>query len=516
MLCKETLKSMQVPQTDSCLNEVIGVTKKLLVLFVQMAMRLGWTIAFSRLKKKEETLGIQVNDGENRQYYLPIKHFESIGNLEEILNSIFPMEKFSVLFHSDDDLWSQTQPSEVLGIPMAVHRPEKTKAISLAASYREEDVERKIKEDSKAILRSMFREEEFEGQLKMRLITDEVVEDFMVGCSDKREVEGKAVVRMCERKILGDIRYKVESPVENYIRRDKCLQELRDRLLTSPRFRRRRVVVCGSVGVGKSELLRAFVATHGNEFQNIVWIESKEAQKARELFAELAFERIGILRNGTDGKEKSFETVVSDVYRFFRGKKALFVFDGAEEPASTFLPKSVFECNPYVVITSRLSAWEVDNVMHLGPFEEKEAEQYIPANRFGSILLKCLDFNPFLLAKLKANEMHAKDSQFELPLLEILPDKSCGDSSLKLHFCEDDVTRLKSTLNVLTESACSFLKELVSLKSSGEISSILSREENEEMLRAILHLKENSLLEVSNGKLILPKAVRSILFFHKW
>ncbi|KAJ8873329.1 hypothetical protein PR048_026963 [Dryococelus australis] len=156
---------------------------------------------------------------------------------------------------------------------------------------------------------------------------------------------------------------------------------------------KRRVVVCGLGGVGKSELVRKYAAQHCLEYHsNIEWMNAESYSSLRSSFLRLAV-KVGVKTQEGTTTELAIIDLVSKVYDEM-GDKCLFIFDDAQkcrnediadEGIKIFLPDGIIR-KPHVIITSYMSDWDTSIPrINLKVFEKKETLcllQKILTNKF--------------------------------------------------------------------------------------------------------------------------------------
>ncbi|XP_058807206.1 uncharacterized protein LOC131673320 [Phymastichus coffea] len=182
------------------------------------------------------------------------------------------------------------------------------------------------------------------------------------------------------------IQHNVQNPVESFTSRSEQINKMHQLLQTGNKTT---VCVSGSGGVGKSEMVKQYISTFSNYYDNnIVWINAENYQTLVNSFRKLACDTLGICMLKADGKEKEITTIVAETYQYFSKNKSLFVFDSAEMYQSyekfdsgieRFLSSLPHNCNkPYVIITSRKQKWpKTIKVIVLEAFTEEEAANFI-------------------------------------------------------------------------------------------------------------------------------------------
>ncbi|WP_375316768.1 ankyrin repeat domain-containing protein [Wolbachia endosymbiont (group A) of Opomyza germinationis] len=143
-------------------------------------------------------------------------------------------------------------------------------------------------------------------------------------------------------------------------------------------------LITGLGGVGKSELAREYARLCYSYYDgNIVWINAESEATLVESFNRLARDKLGITTKDGDGGSRSKKSIIEDVYKFFDGRRSLFIFDNAEKDKSfgKFLPSSfsMHAVNkPYVLITSRDRELLQDiELLELPAFDLEEAKLFI-------------------------------------------------------------------------------------------------------------------------------------------
>ncbi|XP_046392137.1 uncharacterized protein LOC124160343 [Ischnura elegans] len=191
-----------------------------------------------------------------------------------------------------------------------------------------------------------------------------------------------------QKEFLGRIRFNLLEPVHNFTGRKEQLEELHKWLhgCNESIHLGRKVVISQSTaisglgGIGKSELAKKYAQIHyGVLYDNIIWIDTASSERLQKCFQMLAFDVLGIKKENPNGDKKALESIIWETYKFFEGKRTLFIFDNADscvdlEPYFPKLPDYEFM---YVIITSRSQNWGDIDVLGLNNFTLTEACQFI-------------------------------------------------------------------------------------------------------------------------------------------
>ena len=164
----------------------------------------------------------------------------------------------------------------------------------------------------------------------------------------------------CLENHLEGVCYKLLPPVPSFTGRAEELQDIHSKL-SNLKINSIGVAVTGLGGVGKSELVKRYCQEYITYYENnILWINSETKISIESSFENIA-EIVGLEIKDHDGRLLNVDAVLSKVYRFFGGRKVLFVFDNANDPQ--FIQKYVntyYQGNierPSLIITTQCTAW---------------------------------------------------------------------------------------------------------------------------------------------------------------
>ena len=133
--------------------------------------------------------------------------------------------------------------------------------------------------------------------------------------------------------------------------------------------------ISGLGGIGKTQLALQYAKLYKEDFDNnIVWINAETLEGLDSSFIDLA-RKLQLETKDRYGLDKRIDEIVDSIYHYFSDKKALFIFDNAENfrQIENYLPKSLLGNKPTVLITSRFTHWKnVATVLSLDVFSEKE------------------------------------------------------------------------------------------------------------------------------------------------
>ncbi|XP_037045021.1 uncharacterized protein LOC119080689 [Bradysia coprophila] len=114
------------------------------------------------------------------------------------------------------------------------------------------------------------------------------------------------------------------------------------------------VVVCGMGGIGKTQLIRKFIAENRSRYGNVIWIDGS---KVKESFKDLSEKTLRLPKTGVNDYELIVEQVVN---RLCHMAKTLFIYDNVCSYKSI---KSLLAVAPpktenlHILITSRNQRW---------------------------------------------------------------------------------------------------------------------------------------------------------------
>ncbi|WP_264375890.1 MULTISPECIES: ankyrin repeat domain-containing protein [unclassified Wolbachia] len=157
-----------------------------------------------------------------------------------------------------------------------------------------------------------------------------------------------------------------------FIKREVMLDELKKKLDSKNQEveMSRVVLINGKHGTGKSELAKNCVYSKKNDWKKIAWIDATTYSTLSQSFRNLAKELEIPTENDNDMdfnvvRDREIESIVQDVYQYFRDVKSLFIFDNTskykeiEKFLPSYFPNLFFHGEkPYVLITSRSKNWE--------------------------------------------------------------------------------------------------------------------------------------------------------------
>uniref|UniRef100_A0AAU7YK86 Ankyrin repeat domain-containing protein n=1 Tax=Wolbachia endosymbiont of Oeneis ivallda TaxID=3171168 RepID=A0AAU7YK86_9RICK len=158
-----------------------------------------------------------------------------------------------------------------------------------------------------------------------------------------------------------------------FIKREVMLDELKKKLDSKNQEVElsRMVLINGEYGTGKSELARSYAySKESNIWTKVIWINAKTYDTLFNSFRNLAKELEIPTENDNDMdfnvvRDREIESIVQNVYQYFRDVKSLFIFDNTskykeiEKFLPSYFPNLFFHREkPYVLITSRSKNWE--------------------------------------------------------------------------------------------------------------------------------------------------------------
>lgn len=161
----------------------------------------------------------------------------------------------------------------------------------------------------------------------------------------------------------------------------------------------------GLGGIGKTQLALMYVKRYAKNYDNnVIWINAEDPSSS---FRGLAgCPEINIKTKDINGRDKADNEIAQEIYKHFKDKKSLFIFDNVEnsEKIEEFLPKPLVGNKPYILITSRYQNWEdVACKITLDVFSLEETEDLIMEHGVQDILSK-EELKNFIIAQIKKYE----------------------------------------------------------------------------------------------------------------
>ncbi|MFT4314760.1 MAG: ankyrin repeat domain-containing protein [Wolbachia pipientis] len=210
-----------------------------------------------------------------------------------------------------------------------------------------------------------------------------------------------------------------------FIKREVMLDELKKKLDSKNQEVElsRMVLINGEYGTGKSELARSYAySKESNIWTKVIWINAKTYDTLFNSFRNLAKELEIPTENDNDMdfnvvRDREIESIVQDVYQYFRDVKSLFIFDNTskykeiEKFLPSYFPNLFFHGEkPYVLITSCSKNWEkeIEKIQLNDGFSLGEAITFIERalgikdkleNRYLVELAEALNYLPLALVQ---------------------------------------------------------------------------------------------------------------------
>ncbi|WP_375604071.1 NB-ARC domain-containing protein [Wolbachia endosymbiont of Anurida maritima] len=161
----------------------------------------------------------------------------------------------------------------------------------------------------------------------------------------------------------------------------------------------------GLGGMGKTQLALMYVKQYAKNYDNnVIWINAEDPSSS---FRGLAgCPEINIKTKDINGRDKADNEIAQEIYKHFKDKKSLFIFDNVEnsEKIEEFLPKPLVGNKPYILITSRYQNWEdVACKIALDVFSLEETEDLIMEHGVQDVLSK-EELKNFIIAQIKKYE----------------------------------------------------------------------------------------------------------------
>lgn len=133
------------------------------------------------------------------------------------------------------------------------------------------------------------------------------------------------------------------------------LQQATEKSLRSNSTKPHIIIVSGSGGVGKTQLVRKFIENNRNLYVNVVWIDSERQESIVKSFERLAQDVLDIPMSA-DGRKKDFISIVENVFNRLSTRNTLFVCDNVVNVEDIkFIITTGIKLD--IVITSRIQDW---------------------------------------------------------------------------------------------------------------------------------------------------------------
>jgi len=171
------------------------------------------------------------------------------------------------------------------------------------------------------------------------------------------------------------LQYQYIKPISSFTSRDEELKDIKTCFneLSDSHYG---IIIHGLSGVGKSELAKKYAAQNLNDFDsNIIFLDASDIEKSIEDFGIYA----AIPTVNDDKTAKTYTQIVSQINKYFRHEKVLFILDNA-------VPKLEKKCkelqcnndNISILITSQNSAWSDGfKQIHLESFSKDSACRFL-------------------------------------------------------------------------------------------------------------------------------------------
>nr|AZI94745.1 OdiLe1 [Liposcelis sp. PH-2016] len=224
------------------------------------------------------------------------------------------------------------------------------------------------------------------------LMEERIREPIVVAVKEIEEVIKKqnheAYLKSSENNRTEDpIRFDVKDPVDEFTGRKNELLDLHGKVHRNPEKPTeitRMTVISGLGGLGKTELARQYIQEHGEDFQNVVWINSESEATLLESFSRLV-KKLNIETKDGNGKENNIKYIAEDVCRLLSKRKTLFIFDNAEKDNEFINILHTFRISltppsekPYTLITSRDREWKKEiEILNLNVLTPEDAENLV-------------------------------------------------------------------------------------------------------------------------------------------
>lgn len=180
--------------------------------------------------------------------------------------------------------------------------------------------------------------------------------------------------------IPDSLHFQVSKPEVNFTGRSFELKKLKDFFSFTTQVI---VAVCGMGGIGKTQLIRQFLAINGRKYRNykFIWIDSDKEDNIGSTFRLLAKNFLRLSTINANGEEKDSKSVIQEVLNVMSKQKTFYIFDNVDSNETLDYILSIalpVGGKSHILITSRLRYWkEGINVIHLKEWNLKESMDYI-------------------------------------------------------------------------------------------------------------------------------------------
>ncbi|XP_077283317.1 uncharacterized protein LOC143909280 [Arctopsyche grandis] len=161
------------------------------------------------------------------------------------------------------------------------------------------------------------------------------------------------------------IQFDLKEPDKFFIGREKQMQDMHDKIkrIQSNPNEVQMAMINGPSGIGKTELVRAYIQKHGLAHfdKNVIWINGQCWASIERSFNRLAVDKLMISPINENGTVKKTEKLLEDVYEMLGHRKCLVVMDGvtSQEDVENYMPKTkIAPYQPFFLITATNLTWK--------------------------------------------------------------------------------------------------------------------------------------------------------------
>ncbi len=326
-------------------------------------------------------------------------------------------------------------------------------------------------------------------------------------------------------KIISALKtFKITWPIphgnDNYIEREGCTRDELHTIFNKPNNESTAILLKGSPGVGKTQIINAYLTKYRKEYDFIIWLNSSEDNLIME-FKQLLALFLSVVDINQKSKEYIdnledkvlIELVQNILHSVFR--KILYLFDNADsyQTVAKYIPDPTLKdkCITHILITSRRqNNWPSHIIKKdIDIYSEQESLNYIRKilpNMDGAIdLAKLLKRHPLSIAQAVAYivQNQLKKISIYIELYEVAYNYLVATNSLPSDQYQASVlatwVSIKNTINLLNPLAVELI-EICSYLNGDEIGEMLFAQYNKVQFYEAINILYNYCLLIPIGE----------------